>query len=77
MGLLNEVVPHENLLDKAIEYAEKVNALPSSLVGMTKTLLRRAADSTWDETIELEEFIEPICFTTAFHQNAVRQFLRR
>ncbi|WP_020407018.1 enoyl-CoA hydratase/isomerase family protein [Hahella ganghwensis] len=77
LGILNQVVAHDDLIDAAIAYADKINQLPSSVVGMTKTLLRRAADITWDQAIELEEFIEPTCFTTQYHQEAVSRFLER
>ncbi|OZG71345.1 enoyl-CoA hydratase [Hahella sp. CCB-MM4] len=76
-GILNQVVAHEELLDAAIAYAEQVHHLPASVFGMAKTLLRRAGEVPWDQAIELEEFIEPICFTTEFHQKAVSRFLGR
>ncbi len=34
-------------------------------------LLRAAADMTWDQAIAMEEYAEPMCFTTRAHRDAV------
>lgn len=75
LGLINRVVSHTTLLAEAEAYAARAAHLPSHLVGMTKTLLHRAAASSWEQSVELEEFAEPLCFTTSFHQQAVQRFL--
>jgi 2-(1,2-epoxy-1,2-dihydrophenyl)acetyl-CoA isomerase len=75
MGLVNQVVPHDRLLAEASAWAERVLALPDGIVTMTKPLLRRAADMTWEQAIAMEEFAEPMCFTTRGHRSAVDRFL--
>ncbi|MGH7894761.1 MAG: enoyl-CoA hydratase/isomerase family protein [Candidatus Binatia bacterium] len=75
MGLVNHVVPHAELLAEATAWAERVLALPDAIVTITKPLLRRAADLTWEQAIAMEEFAEPMCFTTAGHRVAVQRFL--
>lgn len=77
MGLVNAVVPHDRLLPEAQAWAERVLALPDAIVTMAKPLLRRAADLSWEQAIAMEEFAEPMCFTTAGHREAVRRFLER
>ena len=77
MGLVNHVVPHERLLDEARTWADRVTSVPDAIVSLAKPLLRRAADATWEQSIAIEEFAEPMCFTTAGHQDAVRRFLNR
>jgi 2-(1,2-epoxy-1,2-dihydrophenyl)acetyl-CoA isomerase len=77
MGLVNAVVPHERLLDEARAWADRVVEVPDAIVSLAKPLLRRAADATWEQSIAMEEFAEPMCFTTAGHRNAVRAFLER
>jgi 2-(1,2-epoxy-1,2-dihydrophenyl)acetyl-CoA isomerase len=77
MGLANHVVPHERLLDEARAWAERIVAAPDAIVSLAKPLLRRAADATWEQAIAMEEFAEPMCFTTAGHRAAVAAFLRR
>ena len=42
---------------------------------MSKPLPRQAADLTWEQAIAMEEFSEPMCFTTQTHQAAVQELL--
>ncbi len=44
---------------------------------MTKTILRQAADMTWDQAVAMEEFAEPATFTTDAHRTAVRELLSK
>jgi 2-(1,2-epoxy-1,2-dihydrophenyl)acetyl-CoA isomerase len=76
LGLANEVVPHDELLPAALAHVERMAALPPHVVPMTKALLRQAADLTWDQAIAMEEFAEPMCFTTAGHREGVAELLR-
>lgn len=64
LGLVDEVVPAEELLPRAITWCDRVAALPQHAVPLAKPLLRAAADSSWEQTLTYEEFAEPICFTT-------------
>jgi 2-(1,2-epoxy-1,2-dihydrophenyl)acetyl-CoA isomerase len=75
LGLVNEVVPHGELLPAALAHVERMAALPPHVVPMTKTLLRQASDMTWDQAIAMEEFAEPMCFTTSGHRDAVADLL--
>ncbi len=77
MGLVNAVVPHERLLDEARAWAARIVDVPDAIVSLAKPLLRRAADAPWEQAIAMEEFAEPMCFTTAGHRDAVRVFLAR
>ena len=42
---------------------------------MMKPLLRQCADLTWEQAITLEEFAEPMCFTTQAHRQGVQELL--
>ncbi len=42
---------------------------------MSKPLLRHCADMTWEQAIAMEEFAEPMCFTTEAHKAAVEELL--
>lgn len=75
LGLANAVVPHERLLAEALEWCERIEALPRHVSAMMKPLLRGAADMTWDQAIALEEFAEPGCFTTEAHRAGVAELL--
>jgi 2-(1,2-epoxy-1,2-dihydrophenyl)acetyl-CoA isomerase len=75
MGLVHEVVPHDELLAAADEWCARVAALPPHAVSMTKPLLRAAADASWNDALTIEEFAEPTCFTTAAFANSVNAML--
>jgi enoyl-CoA hydratase/carnithine racemase len=75
LGLVHEVVAHEQLLDAADAWCTRICALPAHALAMTKPLLRAAADGSWESTLAMEEFAEPQCFTTGAFQEAVRGML--
>jgi len=75
LGLVHEVVPHEQLLDAANSWCSRIAALPPHAIAMTKPLLRAAADASWDASVTMEEFAEPQCFTTARFRGAVQDMV--
>jgi 2-(1,2-epoxy-1,2-dihydrophenyl)acetyl-CoA isomerase len=77
LGLVQRVVPHDELLAAADAWCEKACALPPHALQMTKPLLRAVADASWDGAIALEEFAEPSCFTTAAFAGAVEGMLSK
>jgi len=76
LGLVAEVVPHEQLLARAEDWCARIAALPAHAIAMTKPLLRAAADGSWENALAMEEFAEPQCFTTHAFQDAVRAMLK-
>ena len=77
LGLGNELVEHERLLEAAIAWCERIEQTPAHVVEMSKTLLRQCADLSWEQAIAMEEFAEPMCFTTEAHQRTVDELLAR
>jgi 2-(1,2-epoxy-1,2-dihydrophenyl)acetyl-CoA isomerase len=75
LGLVHEVVPHEELLAAADAWCTRIAALPAHALAMTKPLLRAAADGSWESTLAMEEFAEPQCFTTSAFQQTVSEML--
>jgi 2-(1,2-epoxy-1,2-dihydrophenyl)acetyl-CoA isomerase len=71
LGLVNAVVAHDELLAHATGWCEQLDRLPAHVLKMMKPLLRNAADLTWEQSIVMEEYAEPMCFTTAAHRDAV------
>jgi 2-(1,2-epoxy-1,2-dihydrophenyl)acetyl-CoA isomerase len=74
-GLVQDVVPHDELLAAADRWCDKVCALPPHALAMGKALLRGAADASWDSALAMEEFAEPNCFTTRPFAEAVEGLL--
>ncbi|MGV0791608.1 enoyl-CoA hydratase/isomerase family protein [Mycolicibacterium sp. XJ1819] len=75
MGLVQEVVPHERLLEAADRWCARVADMPAHAVAMAKPLLRAAADANWADALTLEEFAEPTCFTTGAFADGVHTTL--
>ncbi|MEU1275458.1 enoyl-CoA hydratase-related protein [Streptomyces sp. NPDC005799] len=53
-GLVSGVVPHEELLDRAVELADRLAAMPGVSVSVTKRLLKDAHQRHLAEQLELE-----------------------
>jgi 2-(1,2-epoxy-1,2-dihydrophenyl)acetyl-CoA isomerase len=70
-GLVHEVTPHDELLPTAHAWADRIAALPAHALEMTKPLLRNAADLPWEQSLTMEEFAEPNCFTTGAMSRSV------
>lgn len=76
LGLVQEVVEHDQLLAAADEWCSRIANLPPHAVAMAKPLLRATADADWNDALTLEEFAEPACFTTAAFADSVRSMLK-
>jgi 2-(1,2-epoxy-1,2-dihydrophenyl)acetyl-CoA isomerase len=76
LGLVNQVVPHNQLIPQAQNWCEQAIRLPAHAFNMTKPLLRHIADMSWDQAIAMEEYAEPMCFTTQAHRDAVNAMLK-
>ncbi len=75
LGIGNELVPHERLLEAALDWCEKIEAMPRHVIEISKPLLRQCADMTWEQAIAVEELAEPMCFTTTAHAEGVAELL--
>lgn len=77
IGLVNKVVPHEELKDTTRKYVERLLEKPPAALGMTKSLIYRSLSMDMLCHLELEAFAISTAFKTEEHQEAVRQFLER
>jgi 2-(1,2-epoxy-1,2-dihydrophenyl)acetyl-CoA isomerase len=75
LGIGNELVQHERLLEAALGWCEKIEAMPRHVIEISKPLLRQCADMTWEQAIAVEELAEPMCFTTTAHIEGVAELL--
>jgi len=64
LGLVNEVVPAAELMDAAMRWCDRIASLPKHALPIAKPLLRAGADLSWEHALTMEEFAEPMCFTT-------------
>jgi hypothetical protein len=76
-GLVNEVVPADELQTRAREVAELFAAMPTRAVWHTKRLLDAAEDSTFDEQLELEARTQAELTRTPDFAEGVAAFLEK
>ncbi|MBJ40486.1 MAG: enoyl-CoA hydratase [Gammaproteobacteria bacterium] len=77
-GLVNHVVPHEELMPKAMELAREIAANPSLQLGMVKRLLTENGSETDLELVmKREGELLNEAYASAEHQEAVSAFLEK
>jgi 2-(1,2-epoxy-1,2-dihydrophenyl)acetyl-CoA isomerase len=75
LGLVNEVVEPDELEGRARKWCERVSRLPAHALPIGKPLLRASADATWEQSLAMEEFAEPTCFTTGGFAEGVEKVI--
>lgn len=76
-GLVSRVVPHEALLETALQLAQRIAANPGSVLRMTKRLLREGERSSLESLLELSAGYQALAHTTPDHHEAVRAFVEK
>jgi len=75
--LANAVVPHEQLLNEANEWAEMIASRAPVAVRNAKHIIQTTMDSTWKEAMseELDAFVR--CQATKDHKHAIEAFFNK
>ncbi len=76
-GLVSEVVPHDELMEKARVLASDVAAQPPDVLRMTKKLLRQGQSESFDAIMELSAAMQALAHHTEDHQEALSAFLEK
>ena len=77
MGMVNMVVPPEQVLAVATELAQKLAAGPTAAYACIKQSVAFAADSTLVDALAKEDELQTRAGHTTDHHNAVRSFLAK
>jgi 2-(1,2-epoxy-1,2-dihydrophenyl)acetyl-CoA isomerase len=77
MGLVNKVVPAEELTKATQEIAHKLAKLPTAAIGLTKRLLYQSLNSNLEEQLEAEAVAQETAGLTADHREGVRAFFEK
>lgn len=64
LGLINQLVPHENLLEEAIKIAAKLAKAPLLAIGLDKKLLRAALKNDYYQQAELEAMYQVLTWSS-------------
>jgi enoyl-CoA hydratase/carnithine racemase len=74
MGMLNKVVPHDQLMDEAYQYARTLLKRAPQSIGMAKKLLNTIANIDQTSGIAVEGLAQSILIKTEDHKEGVRAF---
>jgi enoyl-CoA hydratase/carnithine racemase len=75
LGLVNSLVPADQLMPEAMKLAERIAANPGPALRMTKKLLRTAQHARLAEVLELSAALQAIAHHTEEHDLAVEAFM--
>jgi enoyl-CoA hydratase/carnithine racemase len=76
-GLVNRVVPHEELLTEARKLAARIAANPGPMLRMSKRLMREGEHLRLDSLLELAAGYQALAHKTADHEEAVKAFIEK
>ena len=76
-GLVSRVVPHDDLMTEAMTMADRIAALPPHALRLTKSLLRQAQTSSYDQALDAASTAQAISHATADHREGVAALIEK
>jgi len=77
IGMVNKVVPHEELMPATLELAAKIASKPPLSVKLAKEGIRRSVNMPVEQWKEWYSFAQRYCFGTEDHQEGARSFVEK
>ncbi|HMO95489.1 MAG TPA: enoyl-CoA hydratase [Tepidiformaceae bacterium] len=77
IGLVNQVIPHDDLMTTGFEFCRKLAQGPTATLGRIKANLNRGETGTLKETLDQEAFLQRFSGLAADSREAVRAFMER
>ncbi len=74
IGLVNKIVPHEQLMDKALEMAENIASGPSVAIKLAKRALHRAPNNDLQMQMDYECYAQFFCRQTYDHKEGINAY---
>lgn len=74
LGLVQKVVPHDELLPTAREIALTIAQNAPTAIGMMKTLINKSEYSTFDQMVEFEAYAQTVAFVSPDYMEGVTAF---
>jgi 2-(1,2-epoxy-1,2-dihydrophenyl)acetyl-CoA isomerase len=76
-GMVNSVVPHDQLPEITAAWAAKLAAGPTLAFGLTKRAMRRGFDSSLSEALAYEAFLQELAGRSEDNKEGVQAFLEK
>ena len=77
VGLVNKVVPADQLMPVTLELAQKLARAPTKGIGLTKRAMNHALSATLEGALDYEAHLQEIAGRTADHTEGVAAFLEK
>jgi 2-(1,2-epoxy-1,2-dihydrophenyl)acetyl-CoA isomerase len=77
MGLVNKVVPLENLDEAVKGYTDFYASAPTKAIGMMKKMLNKSGNSSLDDMLDYEAYCQEIAGNTEDYKEGVNAFLEK
>lgn len=77
IGLVTEVVPHEQLMERVMELAGRIAQGPSLAIEVAKRMAYRGMATELADQIQFEEYMQRICQASEDAVEGVRSFLEK
>lgn len=77
LGMVNKVVPAEDLDAAVKEYTDYYAAAPTKAIGLIKKMLNKSQGASLEEMLEYEAYNQEIAGGTADHKEGVQAFLEK
>ncbi len=77
MGLVNKVVPHEELDSAVQSYTTYYASAPTRAIGLMKKMLNKSGNASLDEMLDYEAYCQEIAGSSEDYQEGVSAFLEK
>lgn len=77
IGLVSEVIPHEDLMSKCNDMAKEIASKPPNILRMAKRLLYMAYHQSLQDILEISAAYQALCHHTEDHKEAISAILSK
>lgn len=77
LGIVSKVVPHEGLMDAAMEFAARIAKAPPSAMTFTRRALKHSLSATLADQLEFEWVNQKACLASPEFREGVQAFLEK
>jgi len=76
-GMVNRVVPHEQLMETVSAWAGSLASGPTLAYGLTKRAMNKGWDTSLDEALEYEAHLQEVCGRSHDNSEGIQAFLEK
>jgi len=77
LGIINEVVPDEKLMDVVREYVERIKSMSPLIISAAKEAINAASETNLSQGIALESKIFSVLFSSEDQKEGAKAFLEK